>query len=420
MRAKRRGFTLVELLVVVTIIGLLLAFILKAYTGSIRVAEKSATVSLIAKLEAALIDRVDALSSQQPDPTWAHYWLSGIWTSSTNRIDSNQRAQVIAKYDYMRAELPDVFLVDTSDANYKINFGALAFSPTGGSLLGNSFDYNLPLGGGFPNPASPFDVPPVTGMKGASFAAAAAIYKQLGFSAKGLDGADNDGDTLIDEWDEGTGSLSAADTALITSRLASHTHKTARAEMLYAILVEGTGPLGSVFNRDDFNEQEVRDTDGDGLMEFVDAYGEPLQFFRWPIMFHSETQKGFPDLAKISLDLARSAPIGPYSTAFESREQDPLDPNQTLQAPGWWGTFNSAYPWVSPRATFGAMFHTVVDPLAASGSTTGVSSSDVTINTYWDRSTDATKGYYSRRAYYSKFLVLSGGPDKRPGVANLG
>ena len=62
--------------------------------------------------------------------------------------------------------------------------------------------------------------------------------------------------------------------------------------MLYAILVEGAGPLGSVFNRDDFTDKEVHDTDGDGLPEFVDAWGQPLQFFRWPLLYHSDIQRG--------------------------------------------------------------------------------------------------------------------------------
>ncbi len=62
--------------------------------------------------------------------------------------------------------------------------------------------------------------------------------------------------------------------------------------MLYAILVEGRGPLGSVFNADDFTDKEVQDTDGDGLPEFVDAWGNPLQFFRWPLLYHSDIQRG--------------------------------------------------------------------------------------------------------------------------------
>ena len=38
--------------------------------------------------------------------------------------------------------------------------------------------------------------------------------------------------------------------------------------------------------------KEVQDTDGDGLPEFVDAWGQPLQFFRWPLLYHSELQRG--------------------------------------------------------------------------------------------------------------------------------
>ncbi len=78
------------------------------------------------------------------------------------------------------------------------------------------------------------------------------------------------------------------------ANLANHTHNTARAEALYALLVEGQGPLGTVFNRDDFTDKEVQDTDGDGLPEFVDAWGEPLQFYRWPIYYHSDLQRGVP------------------------------------------------------------------------------------------------------------------------------
>ena len=41
-----------------------------------------------------------------------------------------------------------------------------------------------------------------------------------------------------------------------------------------------------------FHRQEVQDTDGDGLPEFVDAWGQPLQFFRWPLLYHSDIQRG--------------------------------------------------------------------------------------------------------------------------------
>ena len=34
----------------------------------------------------------------------------------------------------------------------------------------------------------------------------------------------------------------------------------------------------------------------------------------------------------------------PYRTVFESREQDPLDPNQQLVAPMWWSGRRSATP----------------------------------------------------------------------------
>ncbi|MFP6764740.1 MAG: prepilin-type N-terminal cleavage/methylation domain-containing protein [Planctomycetaceae bacterium] len=64
--------------------------------------------------------------------------------------------------------------------------------------------------------------------------------------------------------------------------LASHNPKTESAEMLYFALTElevfGTPPVGE----DAFNTQEAQDTDGDGLLEIVDGWDQPVRFYRWP------------------------------------------------------------------------------------------------------------------------------------------
>ena len=163
-------------------------------------------------------------------------------------------------------------------------------------------------------------------MFGASFSAAGGIYKNLGYATTGYDGVDNNGNGLIDELAEsGTTQLA------VQTQLSSHTHKTARSEMLYAILVEGLGPLGSSFSREDFTAKEVQDTDGDGLPEFVDAWGEPLQFYRWPIYYGGTLQNG---VILGTSDSQRGYLT--YGGPSDTRELDPLDTNQLLVSPGWW------------------------------------------------------------------------------------
>lgn len=138
---------------------------------------------------------------------------------------------------------------------------------------------------------------------------------------KGYDGIDNGGVAgFIDDFAEGA-NATYDNLATVNAAAANHTHKTARAEMLYALLVEARGPLASVFNADDFTNREVQDTDHDGLPEFVDAWGEPLYFYRWPLYFTSDIQKG----------------AAAYANVYETREQNPLDPSQQLLAPSWWG-----------------------------------------------------------------------------------
>ncbi len=214
--------------------------------------------------------------------------------------------------------------------------------------------------------------------------------------------------------------MNSGNSAQVLSNLTAHKHNTARSEMLYAILVEGVGPLGSAFTRDDFTDREVQDTDGDGLPEFVDAWGQPLQFFRWPLLYHTDTQRG---QVIDYWDYTKAPPASsavelfnpPYRSVFETREQDPLDSNQQLLAPAWWSsTSNPNSPFASLNGTAGSVggsggvmafehfFHRLTEPFQHTGNT----------SLFWDRGSV----YPYRRAFFSKPLILSAGPDGQLGI----
>jgi prepilin-type N-terminal cleavage/methylation domain-containing protein len=99
-------------------------------------------------------------------------------------------------------------------------------------------------------------------------------------------------------------------------------HSTESSEMLYFTLVEsgafGTNPTVA----DQFTSQEIADTDSDGLPEFVDGWGNPLRFYRWP------TRLVDPDAP---------SPFDPvFGTAGDPTEVD-LTPNN-VSDPGSTGT----------------------------------------------------------------------------------
>lgn len=63
---------------------------------------------------------------------------------------------------------------------------------------------------------------------------------------------------------------------------ALHQTQTESAALLYWLMtnseVFGIAPV----DESEFSASEVKDTDGDGLMEFVDGWGRPLRYYRWP------------------------------------------------------------------------------------------------------------------------------------------
>ncbi len=440
------AFTLVELLVVMVIIGIIITFLLVAGGEARRRAEEDATLALITKLEAGVNDRLDALLQTRPDPNPAHYYMAGVYIGNADGNGNQEplgwpksqygsaaaRAQVIAWYDYVKSEMPDVFFVQNFNPtaySYPLNFAFPAAGYPGATIdqqgLGN---FILPLGNSVAGPLIPpsgftpgygagnYSNTVGTGIFGASYFAAASLYKNLGYVPTGYDGLDNDGNGLVDEWQEG---VNAGNHSQVLSNLAAHKHNTARAETLYAILVEGVGPLGAFFNRDDFSDKEVRDTDGDGLPEFVDAWGQPIQFFRWPLLYHTDTQRGqVVDYWDYTQTPAVSSPIElfnpPYRTVFEAREQDPFDPNQLLVAPAWWAAAqNTQYPLAFTGTAgslggsggvvgFEAFFHRLTEPVSHNGN----------YAYYWDRGTI----FPNRRAFFSKPLILSSGFDQQLGV----
>jgi len=61
-----------------------------------------------------------------------------------------------------------------------------------------------------------------------------------------------------------------------------HRVETESAKLLYFCLVVADSFGAGSVDADRFTELEVADTDADGLPEFVDAWGNPLRFYRWP------------------------------------------------------------------------------------------------------------------------------------------
>lgn len=53
-------------------------------------------------------------------------------------------------------------------------------------------------------------------------------------------------------------------------------------EYLYFVLTQYNGLGITPVGEDAFNSSEVKDTDGDGLKEFIDGWGRPLRFYHWP------------------------------------------------------------------------------------------------------------------------------------------
>lgn len=126
---------------------------------------------------------------------------------------------------------------------------------------------------------------------------------------------------------------------------AGHTDESESSELLYFSLTKlavfGAAPIAA----DSFVAGEIADTDGDGLSEFVDSWGNPLRFYRWPtrlidpdydatLLDHENvvTDAERQDAELLIRSLPGRPPIEPASSPPTPMSRDPLkiDPDDPI------------------------------------------------------------------------------------------
>ncbi len=113
--------------------------------------------------------------------------------------------------------------------------------------------------------------------------------------------------------------------------LANHKLETESAELLYLAITLGETYGTQSVTAGDLSAREVRDTDKDGLLEFVDGWERPLRFYRWPTRLttpddDADPNNGFPAIPiGKPLEIMMTNRIGTKSLA-----QDPDDPAGNL------------------------------------------------------------------------------------------
>ena len=262
---RRAGMTLIELLVVIAIIAVIAAVSIGALMANPEHARTRGTEALVAKINSKLVQRLDQFNARR----------DSVKTLSCDLTLANTEpslAHVIAIVRTMRQDFPEWFELQASRTSDMFDNDGDSLTDEADEIIKG--DWN-PVLLGTPTPQLGIELP--------SGAVGHLKYIERIF-------ADN---TLRPD---------------LASFASKHKSETTRAECLYMIVTaDGTDTA-------EFAPNEIGDTDSDGLPEFIDKWGRPIQFFLWPTHYTSPRQK-------------------------PGSETNPDDPNQLLTettATGWW------------------------------------------------------------------------------------
>lgn len=224
---SRAAFTLLELLIVVAVIAILMTLSLRVMFGLLGQAEEQATVATVRKIDALLQQKMEAFDRAYKGAraSSAESNITAILASQKIFGVRSNVVEILARKAAFRTAFPqrmaELLVVDTQTA--------------------------------------------VTGMADSFYKAVAEPGARL---QQQLEGKPTDAASVKNR--------------ATTNWNTKHTAETESAELLYYCLVVADSFGASGAGGDRFTNREVADTDEDGLPEFVDAWGNPLRFYRWP------------------------------------------------------------------------------------------------------------------------------------------
>ncbi len=323
-RSDRRGFTLVEILMVVVIIGLLSSMFLVAYQSASRESFSSKTRGTIAKISQILSARMQEYESYPV--TYAFPIPSGAVAIDPRESSFKlvERARLLSLREIIRMELPD-------------HPDDIKFTTAWKTFLG-----------GMPNTKVL-----ATGLSSGGVE----VFTQVSIPQRNL--------RLLKRLSIGGNGIDP----LVGWELTN-----ANAELLYLIVADSTFNGSQAIEL--FQKSEVADTDGDGLNEFIDADRQPIQWIRWPT--------GFGNVARYHPDLLNPDLYDSVNGIFRI-DSDPMDRMATDPGYAPFASGNVAYrpaalgvPLVAaagPDGIFGLRFS--LDPIPSAIPAGSHSSGDV-------------------------------------------
>jgi prepilin-type N-terminal cleavage/methylation domain-containing protein len=241
-----RGFTLIELLMVISIIGLIGGLFSLAYRGASQEAKTQQTRSTVEKISRIVVSAYEDYTSEPIGIAYDQTWENLSWANWTffntnpaermrSRLQRVDRTNLLFVRDRIRMEMPD-HPDDIKWTRARTNsISGVGTDPD--SVIRTVLN------------AARGEIKSIA--PSALSTRAIRLLRRLSVLEGGYY-------RPIDGWEANN----------------------ANAELLFAIVEDAIADGESAIEA--FGASEIGDTDGDGLKEFLDAWGEPIRWIRWP------------------------------------------------------------------------------------------------------------------------------------------